>query len=150
MKKTPEDYMRMALNEAEIALKENEVPIGAIVVLNGEVIGKGHNRREATSSVTAHAEIEAIKEASQKIGSWKLDEAEIYVTIEPCPMCSYAIIDSHMKKLYYGAKDLKRGAISKLDIFNQNLGKKVLVCGNILEEESREIVERFFEDLRKK
>ncbi|MCB9498438.1 MAG: nucleoside deaminase [Bacillales bacterium] len=150
MKKTPEEYMRLALDEAELAYQENEVPIGAIVVLNDEVIGRGHNKRESTSLVTSHAEIEAIKEASKKIGSWKLDNAEIYVTIEPCPMCSYAIIDSHMKKLYYGAKDLKRGAVSKLDIFNQNLGKKVLVCGNILEEESREIMERFFKDLRKK
>ena len=140
--------MSLAYAEAEKAKSEDEVPIGAVVVINGEVVGRGHNMRIKTNEVTSHAEINAIIEAEKRTGSLILDGATIYTTIEPCPMCSYAIMESHIKRLVYGSKDLKRGAISTLDIFNKKLGLKVEVCGNILEERCSLILKEFFKNKR--
>lgn len=150
MKKSKEYYMKEALEEAKKAYSISEVPIGAIVVYQDEIVGRGHNERESNSLIYSHAEINALVEASKILKSWKMDDCEIYVTIEPCPMCAYAIIDSHIKSLYFGAYDPKRGAISTLDIFNKHLGTKVEVYDKILEEECSSLISRFFKELRTK
>ena len=142
------DYMMEALKEAKKAHEEKEVPVGAIVVLNGSIIGRGHNSRIADNRISAHAEIKAIEDAEKTLGYVNLEGASIYVTLEPCPMCSYAIMESHIEKLYFGATDPKRGAISNLDIFNKKLGSKVEVYGNILDEESSELLKTFFKNKR--
>ena len=142
------DYMMEALKEAKIAYRENEVPVGAIVVMNDKIVGRGHNSRISDNRISSHAEIKAIEDAEKTLGCVNLEGASIYVTLEPCPMCSYAIMDSHIEKLYFGVKDPKRGAISILDIFNKKLGSKVEVYGNILEEESSKLLKAFFKDKR--
>lgn len=141
-------YMLEALKEAEIAFKEDEVPVGAIVVLDGKIIGRGHNTRIKDNNISAHAEINAIVNAEKALGHLNLEGASIYVTLEPCPMCAYAIMESHISSLYFGAIDLKRGAISNLDIFNKKLGSKVEVCGNILNGESENLLKSFFKNKR--
>ena len=106
-------YMEEALKEARKALEKNEVPIGAVIVCNGEIIGKGHNSRENENSVVGHAEIKAIEQACKNLGSWKLDGCSIFVTIEPCPMCAGAIMQSRITNVYYGAGDEKSGALDR-------------------------------------
>ena len=98
-----EKWMRLAIEEAQKAQQLAEVPIGAIVVLNDEIIGRGYNLRETTQDATTHAEMIAIREACQNVGSWRLEEAQLYVTLEPCPMCSGAMILSRVKEVYFGA-----------------------------------------------
>ncbi|MBP5342541.1 nucleoside deaminase [bacterium] len=141
-------YMNEALNEAKKAYALDEVPVGAIIVLDGKIIGRGYNERIRDNRISSHAEIKAIEDAEKTLGRLNLEGAEIYVTLEPCPMCSFAIMESHISKLYYGAKDEKRGAISNLDIFNKKLGSKVEVYGNILDEESSELLKSFFKEKR--
>ena len=102
--------MKAALAEAKKAYMIAEVPVGAVIVYNNKIIARGHNTRETNQSVLGHAEINAIKKASKKIGSWRLEDCDIYVTLEPCPMCSGAIIQSRIKNLYFGAYDPKTGA----------------------------------------
>ena len=142
------EYMSLALLEADIANSLDEVPVGAIVVMDGKVIGKGHNSRIEDNKISSHAEINAIQDAEKTLGRINLEGASIYVTLEPCPMCAYAIMEAHINRLYYGAKDPKRGAISNLDIFNKKLGSKVEVCGNILSEESEKRLKLFFKNKR--
>lgn len=143
--------MRAALREAKKARDINEVPIGAVVVLDGKIIARGHNKREITNDPTTHAEIIAIRKASKKLNNWRLVNCEIYVTIEPCLMCMGAIINSRISSVIYGAKDAKGGAItSSLDIKNvKNLNHYPLVRGPILEEECRAIITSFFKEKRK-
>jgi len=143
-----EYYMSLALNEAKKAYKKDEVPVGAIIVKDDKIISKGQNQRIKLKKISRHAEIVAIEKANKKLKSLNLSECTIYVSLEPCPMCSYAIIDSHIKRLVYAAKDEKRGAISNLDIFNKSLGSKVEVCGNILSEESSILLKEFFKNKR--
>lgn len=140
-------YLEEAYKEAEKALSFDEVPVGAIVVINDEIIGRGYNNRKKTKMIYSHAEIEAIIDAEKKLNSTQLENATLYTTLEPCPMCSYAIIDSHIKRIVYGAIDEKRGAISNLDIFNKKLGSNVEVCANIKEECSL-ILKEFFKSKR--
>ena len=142
------EYMQVAFALAKEAYFNDEVPVGAIVVYKDKIIGKGRNRRIETKDVTSHAEIEAIKEAERYLSSYILDECTLYTTLEPCPMCSYAIMEAHIKKLVYGAPDEKRGAITNLDIFNKHLGTKVDVYGNIMEEEAKELLQKFFKNKR--
>jgi tRNA(adenine34) deaminase len=104
--------MKDALELAHQAASEDEVPVGAIIILNGKVIGRGYNRREQDQSPIAHAEILAIEEAAQEIGSWRLEDCELYVTLEPCPMCLAACQQARIKEVYYGAQDPKGGALS--------------------------------------
>ena len=141
-------YMLEAFKEAEKAFNTDEVPVGAIVVINDEIVGRGHNERVKTNKVSSHAEINAIEDAEKRVGSIVLENATIYTTLEPCPMCSYAILESHIKRLVYGATDNKRGAISILDIFNKKLGPKIEVCGNILEERCSLLLKDFFKNKR--
>lgn len=108
MDELKEQYMREAIKEAEKAAAIGEVPIGAVIVWKGEIIGRGHNEREVTNDATTHAEMTAIREANAFKKNWRLEEAELYVTLEPCPMCCGAILLSRIKKVYYGASDERR------------------------------------------
>ncbi|OQO70810.1 tRNA-specific adenosine deaminase [Enterococcus villorum] len=145
-----EKWMRLALEEAKKAEKIAEVPIGAIVVLNGEVIGKGYNLRETTQDATTHAEMIAIREACQTVGSWRLEEAQLYVTLEPCPMCSGAMILSRVKEVYFGAFDQKGGTAGTLMnlLEDQRFNHQAHVVGGILEAECGQILSAFFKELR--
>ena len=145
-----EKWMRLALEEAKKAEKIAEVPIGAIVVLNGEVIGKGYNLRETTQDHTTHAEMIAIREACQTVGSWRLEEAQLYVTLEPCPMCSGAMILSRVKEVYFGAFDQKGGTAGTLMnlLEDQRFNHQARVVGGILEAECGQILSAFFKELR--
>ena len=143
--------MRAALAEAKKAKAIDEVPVGAVIVYNNQIIARGHNTREKDQSVLGHAEINAIKKASKKIGSWRLEDCDMYVTLEPCSMCSGAIIQSRIKNLYYGAKDPKTGACgSVLNLFERPFNHRVNVYDGIHEEECSRIIKDFFKELRQK
>ena len=143
--------MKAAFTEAKKAYMIAEVPVGAVIVYNNKIIARGHNTRETNQSVLGHAEINAIKKASKKIGSWRLEDCDIYVTLEPCPMCSGAIIQSRIKNLYFGAYDLKGGACgSVLNLFEHPFNHKVNVTGGVMEMECSRIIKDFFKELRQK
>lgn len=143
--------MKAALNEARKAYLLGEVPVGAVIVYDNKIIARGHNTRELAQSVLGHAEINAIKKASKKIGSWRLEDCDMYVTLEPCSMCSGAIIQSRIKNLYFGAYDLKTGASgSVFNLFDYPFNHKVNVYGGIMEEECSRIIKDFFKELRQK
>mgnify|MGYP002639529523 CR=1 FL=1 len=142
--------MRIALEEAQKAYDKREVPIGAVIVCEDEVIARAHNTREASNQAINHAEILAISEANEKLKSWRLDTCTLYVTIEPCPMCAGAILQSRIKKIVYGASDLKAGAHkSKLNLFEIDFNHKTEVVSGVLEEESKNMMQEFFKELRK-
>ncbi len=144
-------YMKMALKEAKKAVKKDEVPIGAIIVRDGKVIAKAHNLREKSNMATGHAEILAIQQANKKLKSWRLDSCTLYVTIEPCPMCAGAIVQSRIKNVVYGAQDLKSGAHQSVtNLFDLPLNHKVKVEHGIMEEECGQIVSKFFAGKRRK
>lgn len=145
-------YMWEAIAEAEKAYTIGEVPIGAVVVLNDQIIGRGHNLRETLKDSTAHAEIVAMREAAQQIGDWRLDGSTVYCTVEPCPMCAGAMIQFRVKTLIYGTQDLKAGAVdSIIDVLREpRFNHQVAVVSGVLEEECREIIQRFFRELRDK
>lgn len=143
-------YMREALAEAEKAYALGEVPIGAVVVLNGEIIGRGHNLREILNDSTAHAEILAMREAARQLGDWRLNGCTIYSTIEPCPMCAGALVQFRVSTLVYGAADIKAGAVDSLVdlVRDPRFNHRVEVLSGVLEEECRTIIRRFFCELR--
>ena len=142
--------MKKAIKEAKKALKKGEVPVGAVVVHQGKIVGKGHNLREKTNKSSAHAEMIAIEQANKKMKSWRLDNCTIYVTIEPCPMCSGAIIQSRIKQVVYGASEAKSGSHhSVTNLFDQQYRHKVDVLPGVMEQECGDIVARFFKTLRK-
>ena len=144
-------FMKAALAEAKKAYLIDEVPVGAVIVYNNKIIARGHNTRETNQSVLGHAEINAIKKASKKIGSWRLEDCDMYVTLEPCPMCSGAIIQSRIKNLYFGAYDPKGGASgSVLNLFDYSFNHKVNVTGGVMEDECSRIIKDFFKELRQK
>lgn len=144
-------YMRMALREAEHAAAEGEVPCGAVIVLDGEVIGKAHNQTELLRDPTAHAEILAITQATQAVGNWRLNGAVMYVTKEPCPMCAGALVLARMKKVVWGMTDpIRGGAVSKFNILNDaDLNHAVEVETGLMEEECKAVMQAFFQDLRR-
>lgn len=144
--------MRVALAEAEKAYALGEVPVGAVVVLKGEIIGRGHNLRETLKDSSAHAEMLALREAARRLGDWRLNDAVIYSTLEPCPMCAGAMVQFRVKMLVYGVADLKAGAVdSVIDVVRQpRFNHHVGVLAGVLEEECRNIIQRFFKRLRKK
>lgn len=144
-------YMQLALQEAEKAYKINEVPIGAIIVYNNKIIGRGFNTREIDNDVFGHAEINAIKEAQNYLKSWKLVDCILYTTVEPCIMCSGAIIQARIKKLVFGTIDLKGGGASSLiNMFDiKGLNHKVEIISGVLQNECSEIMQKFFVKLRK-
>lgn len=147
-----EYFMQEALKEAEKAKELGEVPIGAIIVRDNVIIGKGYNRRESSQDATTHAEMEAIREANRNLRNWRLEDAELFVTVEPCPMCSGAIILSRLKKVYYGTPDLKAGTAGTLMnlLEDQRFNHQVEVEKGLLERECKEMLQSFFQELRKK
>lgn len=143
--------MRYALSLAEKSAKEGEVPVGAVVVCDGEIVGVGRNRRETVKNALHHAEIEAIDQACKRLGGWRLWKCDLYVTLEPCPMCAGAIINSRIKNVYFGARDEKNGAVvSVTRLFDEGFTHKPLYEGDILGEECSGILSEFFKALRKK
>lgn len=141
-------FMKSALKCAEKALSEGEVPIGAVVVMDGKVISRGHNRRTKRQIATAHAEIEAIEKACKKLGSWRIPECELYVTLEPCPMCMGAALNARIKKIYYGAPEDKGRSLTKELAEANLLNHRIEVEGGVMEEECRAILSRFFSEMR--
>ena len=144
------DYMRLALAEAEKALAEGDVPIGAVVVWNDTVVGAGFNRREADHDATAHAEIIAIRQASERLGRWRLDDCALYVTLEPCPMCAGAIVLARIPRVIYAAPDPKAGAAGSIvDLLRHpRLNHRVDVQGGLLASEAAAQLRAFFQTLR--
>ncbi len=144
------DYMRLALAEAEQALASGDVPIGAVAIYNGEVIGRGCNRREADRDPTAHAEMLAIREAAHALGRWRLDGVTLYCTLEPCTMCAGAMVLARLPRLVYAAVDAKAGAAgSVIDVLRHpRLNHRVEVSGGLLADEATAQLQRFFKDLR--
>ena len=144
------DWMRLALAEANHALETGDVPIGAIAVRGNEVIGRGYNRREADGDPTAHAELLAIRQASQAIGHWRLDGVTLYCTLEPCTMCAGAMILARLPRLVYAAIDPKAGAAgSIMDVLRHpQLNHRVEVAGGLLADEAAEQIRAFFRSLR--
>lgn len=144
------EYMQLALERAKLAPALGEVPIGAVLVLDGQVLAQVHNFREVWQDPTAHAEVVAIREAATKLGSWRLTGTTLYVTVEPCSMCAGAIIQSRVSRLVFGTKDPKAGACGS--VFNlpdeRRLNHRVQVVGGVLERESQELVQAFFRGLR--
>lgn len=145
-----EEYMLKAVELAKKAALNGECPIGAIVVdKDGEIIGEGYNLREATASPTAHAEIIAIEKASKHLKSWRLTDCTLYVTLEPCPMCAGAVINSRVKRLVYGAFDEKAGVCASLfNLFEYPFNHIPLVRSRVLKEECGELLTEFFTGLR--
>src|SRR3979409_1340590 len=145
-----EYFMRLALREATRALEHDDVPIGAVVVREGEVIGSGHNEREIRSDPTAHAEMIALREAARALGSWGVLDAVIYVTLEPCAMCAGAIVLARVPRVVFGASDPKAGAAgSVFDILAEpKLNWRPAVAGGLLAEESADLLRAFFADRR--
>jgi len=142
--------MKEAIKEAEKAYKKGEIPVGALIVIKGKIISKSYNIKETTFDPTAHAEILAIREAARILGAWRLTDATLYVTKEPCIMCAGAIVNSRIKRLVYGCNDPKGGAVVSLyNILNdKRLNHQVEITSGILEEECRAILKRFFKELR--
>ena len=143
-------FMRQALIEAEKALAIGEVPVGAVVVFEDEIIGRGYNQREMLHDPTAHAEILALREAAAYKGGWRLTGCTLYVTLEPCPMCAGAIVLARIKRLVYAANDPKSGAVNSiLNITNNpSLNHQVEVKSGVLADESSELLKSFFKYLR--
>lgn len=140
-----EYFMAIALEEAQKAFLEDEVPVGACVVLEGKVIAQAHNRREKTQNPLLHAEIEVIEKASQVLRSWRLSECTLYVTLEPCLMCAGAIIQARIKRLVFGAYDPKGGVVySVLRVFDLPWNHKVEIQGGILQERCSQILREYF------
>lgn len=146
-----EQLMLKALKQANLAYKKGEAAVGAIIVRDGKVIARGHNLKEAKHDVTSHAEIEAIRKAAKKLGTWRLDGCDMYVTLEPCPMCAGAIIQSRIRTLYIGAMDSRAGAAgSVIDLFRvAQFNHRVDVVYGLLFEQCGEILKKFFMNVRK-
>jgi len=143
-------FMGEALIEAKIAFDKGEIPVGAVIVLNNEIIARAHNLRESLNDPTSHAEIEAIKLASQKLNSWRLNDCDLYVTLEPCPMCAGALIQSRIRKVYFGAFDPKSGAISSvIKLLDEPFNHKIEYEGGLLSSESSKLLKDFFSKIRK-
>lgn len=143
-------FMKSALKCAEKALAEGEVPIGAVVVLDGNVIARGHNRRTKKQIATAHAEIEAIEKACKKLKSWRIPDCELYVTLEPCPMCMGAMLNARIKKVYYGAPENKGRSLTR-EIAEANLlNHRIEVEGGVMEEECAAVLSSFFGGMRER
>jgi tRNA(adenine34) deaminase len=145
-------YMREALIEAENALKKDEIPVGAVIVRNGEIIGRGSNIRSLEGSPLGHAEIVAMQEASKVLKNWRFDDCTLYVTLEPCVMCAGAMVQSRLNTLVYGASDPKAGAVGSLYniLRDPRMYHRCIVRSGILKEECAELLRIFFQKRRKK
>jgi len=147
-----EKFMREALKEAQKAYELDEVPIGAVIVKDGQIIARGHNLREREQNPILHAEIVAICRAAQKVKSWRLTGCEIYVTIEPCPMCAGALIQSRLDRVIFGARDPKAGCTGSLYnlVQDSRFNHRLEVVEGVLEEDCRQIIKDFFRMKRQK
>lgn len=143
-----EKFMREAIKLAKKAASIGEVPIGAVIVSEGKIIARGYNKRETKQNALLHAEVDAISKACRKIGYWRLCNCEIYVTLEPCPMCMGAIISARIDRLYFGAYDAKSGAAASVCDLSCALPHKVSAVGGVLEEECSMLIKDFFSNLR--
>ena len=144
-----EEYMRQALELAWKAAAAGEVPVGCVIVQKGRVVGRGRNRREENQRTASHAEMEAIAHANDALGTWRLDDCVLYVTLEPCPMCAGAIINARIPRVYYGARDSAMGACGGvLNLFMEDFPNRPALVGGILEEECRKVLAEFFQALR--
>ena len=146
-----EKYMKAALELAALSASEGEVPVGAVVVCEGEIVGTGRNRREKGKNALYHAELEAIDNACKALGGWRLHKCDLYVTLEPCPMCTGAIINARIKNLIYGASDPKAGSAgSVVNLFDLPYNHKPEVTGGVMGEACSAILTDFFRSLREK
>lgn len=144
-----EEYMRRAMELASQAAEQGDVPVGCVIVRDGQIVGEGRNRREERGDAAAHAELEAIRDACKRLGSWRLHDCTMYVTLEPCPMCAGGIINSRIHTVRYGAKDDKAGACgSVLNLFEERFNHKPRLYGGLLEGECATQLQEFFEKLR--
>ena len=145
-----EKFMKEALKEANKAYKKLEIPVGAVIVKEGKIIAKAHNQKEEKLDTTKHAEILAIQKASKKLKSWRLIDCEMYVTLEPCPMCAGAIINSRIQKVYIGTNDKKSGTVGSIfNLFEDyTFNHKVKYEKNIMQKECEKILKDFFKELR--
>lgn len=149
---THEEYMRIAIEEAKIAASLGESPIGAVVVQDGNVVGRGHNTTETAKDPTCHAEMNAIRDAARNLGGWRLPRCSMYVTLEPCSMCAGAIVLARIEQLYIGTSDPKSGACGSLRniVSDERLNHRVEVHTGVLQEECSGLLKDFFKQLRKK
>ena len=146
-----EKWMRIALEQAELAEREGEIPVGAVLVRNGEALAMARNRCEQDKDATAHAECQAISQACRTVGSWRLSDCTLYVTLEPCPMCMGAAINARVGRIVFGAKDARAGACgSLLNLSAYPLEARPAFVGGVLEEDARLLLQRFFSKMRKK
>ena len=145
-----EKYMAEALALAKTAASSGEVPVGAVVVYNGEIIGRGYNLRENKKSAVAHAEVIAIEEACAHLGTWRLSDCTLYVTMEPCPMCAGAIVNSRIDKVVFGCKDAMAGCCGSVINFNAYpFNHSFSIVGGVCEQQAAELLKSFFEEKRK-
>ena len=143
-------FMKEALKEAKKAYEKDEVPIGCVIVKDNKIIARGHNLRETTFDPTAHAEIVAIRKATKKLKSWRLEDCDIYVTLEPCAMCAGALINSRLRSIYFGAYDKKAGCCGSLYNLptDKRFNHRLNVEGGIMEEECAKLLKDYFEKMR--
>lgn len=146
-----EGYMRQALDLAREAAECGEVPVGCVIVQGDRVVGRGRNRREEKQYTQSHAEMEAIRQANEALGSWRLDECTLYVTLEPCPMCAGAILNARVSRVYFGARDREMGACGGvMNLFMEDFPHPPALVGGVLEEECARVLREFFRGLREK
>ena len=144
-----EFFMAQALDLAREAAAAGEVPVGCVIVRGGEVVGRGRNRREERQSAASHAEMEAIAQANERLGTWRLDDCELYVTLEPCPMCAGAILNARIRRVWYGARDEAFGACGGVtNLFLENFPNRPALVGGVLGEACRQVLSDFFTSLR--
>lgn len=143
------EFMDAALELAREAAEEGEVPVGCVITCRGRIVGRGRNRRETGKTALGHAEIEAIAQACEALGGWRLWECTLYVTLEPCPMCAGAIVNARIPAVYYGAKDDKAGCCgSVLNLFEERFNHHPRIYGRVLEAECAALLQEFFQSLR--
>ena len=147
---THEDYMNQALTLAREAAAHGEVPVGCVIVRDGKIIGRGRNRREEKQAVSSHAEMEAMAQANEALGSWRLEDCDLYVTLEPGPMCAGAILNARVRRVFYGARDRAMGACGGvLNLFMEDFPHHPQLVGGILAEDCQTVLSAFFKELRK-
>ena len=144
-----EFYMKEALRLAAEAAASGEVPVGCVIVKDGVIVGQGRNRREEKKSTASHAEMEAIAQANAALGTWRLDDCDLYVTLEPCPMCAGAIVNARIRRVFYGARDREMGACGGvLNLFMENFSHTPQLTGGILAEDCQQVLSDFFQSIR--
>ena len=147
---THEDYMHQALALAREAAAHGEVPVGCVIVRDGRIIGRGRNQREEKQAVSSHAEMEAMAQANAALGTWRLEDCDLYVTLEPCPMCAGAILNARVRRVFYGARDRAMGACGGvLNLFMEDFPQHPALVGGVLAEECRAVLTDFFRQLRR-